>query len=94
MGTVRLGRRPGRTRRPALLAAMALAAVALVACTPLTPAPPKRTATEALHVDVVGDSLVRQAGPYIERRLNLAGFPTPSPASRGSTCARRSCRAS
>ena len=64
-----------RARRPALLLGVAVAAVALVACTPLTPAPPKRSATEPLHVDVVGDSLVRQAGPYIERRLNLAGFP-------------------
>jgi len=58
------------------LAAVSVVAVALVACTPvLTPAPPKRSATEALHVDVVGDSLIRQAGPYIERRLNLGGFP-------------------
>jgi hypothetical protein len=58
-----------------LLAGAAVAAIALVACTPLTPAPPKRSATEPLHVDVVGDSLIRQAGPHIERRLVLGGFP-------------------
>lgn len=70
------GQGRGRSRRRAAWAAASVLAVALVACTPvLTPAPPKRTAAEALHVDVVGDSLIRQAGPYIERRLVLAGFP-------------------
>jgi hypothetical protein len=58
------------------LAGGSVLAMALVACTPLTPAPPKRTATEVLQVDVVGDSLIRQAAPDIRRRLNAAGFPT------------------
>lgn len=73
--TTRTTTRAPRARRPALLAAVVVALAALAACTPLTPAPPKRSATETLQVDVVGDSLVRQAGPYIERRLHLAGFP-------------------